>query len=183
MRSELAKPDYLAGNPIDRLLDWINRVLSEGMDTASNFSPLSALSAMIIAVLLIGGLAWLTSQARFSAQVSPPKHAVLTEEAATADQLRSRAEAALAGGRHEEALVEGFRALALRQVERGRLEDAPGTTAQEAARALAGEYPEQRFRVHGSALLFDSVLYGDRAATRSQAVDVLGLDDELGGTK
>ena len=97
----------------------------------------------------------------------------------TAAQLRARAEAALAEGRYAPALVDGFRALAVRQVERGRLEDLPGATAHEVAAALATAYPEQRVRVDGSALLFDEVLYGDRPATRDQATGVLALDDEL----
>ena len=71
----------------------------------------------------------------------------------------------------------------MRQVERGRLDDTPGTTAQEAARALAGEYPGLRARFGGSAELFDAVIYGDRSATRDQAADVLELDDELGGRR
>jgi len=76
-------------------------------------------------------------------------------------------------------VVDGFRALAVRQVERGRLDDAPGTTAHEVADLLGATYPHQRQRVAGTARLFDVVLYGHRAATGEQARDVLDLDDEL----
>ena len=176
---ELLRPEYYQSDPIQRLLDWLNRILNQGLDAADNSSPLSVFAVMIVAVLLIGGLAWLISRARPSARTPGVRRAVLTDEVLTAAQLRDRAEAALAAGRYEEALVDGFRALAVRQIERGRLDDAPGTTAQEAARVLSGEYPDQRSRVDGSALLFDSVLYGDRPATRGQAADVLELDDEL----
>ena len=64
--------------------------------------------------------------------------AVLTEEVVTADELRARAEAALEAGRFEEAVVEGFRAVAVRQVERGRLSDTPGATAHEVAEPSRG---------------------------------------------
>jgi len=121
---------------------------------------------------------WLRRQ-----DIKRAKASVFTEETITAAQLRARAEAALADGRTEDAVADGFRALAVRQVERGRLADTPGTTAQEAARALAGEYPGLRARVGGSAELFDAVIYGDRSATRDQAVDVLELDDELKGRR
>lgn len=47
------------------------------------------------------------------------------------------------------------------------------------AAVLASEYAAQRTRVDTAAALFDSVLYGDRPATRDQAADVLALDDEL----
>jgi len=96
---------------------------------------------------------------------------------------RARAEAALAEGRARDAVVDGFRALTVRQVERGRLDDAPGTTAHEVAGVLGATYPDQRQRVAGSARLFDVVLYGDRPATGEQARDVLALDDELAGLR
>lgn len=180
LRHELLKPEYVNGNWVERLLAWLDRMLGNGVDSAATISPLRTFAAMLIAVLLIGGLVWLLTRARVSARTPVVKHAVLTDEVITAAQLRARAELALAEGRNAEALVDGFRALAVRQVERGRLEDSPGTTAQEAARVLSKEYPDHRSRVDGSALLFDSVLYGDRAASHGQAVDVLALDAELG---
>ena len=183
LRRELLKPEYAKGNWVGRLIDWLDRLLGNGMDSAARFSPVSTFAAMLIAVLLIAAFAWLLSRARGAAGTPVVKNAVLTNEVVTAAQLRARAEAALADGRNEQALVDGFRALAVRQVERGRLDDSPGTTAQEAARVLAGEYPDQRSRVDGSALLFDLVLYGDRSASHGQAVEVLALDDELGSKR
>ena len=99
----------------------------------------------------------------------------------SAAELRARADAALAEGRHGDALVDGFRALAARQVERGRLDDLPGATAHEVADALGAAYPAQRGRVDGSAALFDRVLYGDRPASREQATGVLGARRRAGG--
>lgn len=183
MRHELIKPEYLKQNWVERLLAWLERVLNNGLDSASTFSPLSTFAAMLIAVLLVAGLAWLLTRARVSPRASTLTPAVLTDETVTAAQLRARAEAALAEGRNEEALLDGFRALAVRQVERGRLEDRPDTTAREAARVLAEEYPDHRSRVDGTALTFDLVLYGDRAASRDQVIDLLALDDELGSRR
>ena len=183
VRRELLNPEYYQDNWIQRLIDWLGRQLGRGIDVATNLPAASTFAAMLIAVLLIGGLVWLASRAQRSVAAPRAKSSVFTEEAITAAQLRARAEAALADGRTEDAVADGFRALAVRQVERGRLDDTPGTTAQEAARALAGEYPGLRARVGGSAALFDAVIYGDRSATRDQAVDVLELDDELRGRR
>ena len=179
LRRELLRPEYYEDNLIQRLLTWLERQLDKGVEAAVDLPPLQTFAAMLVAVLLFGTLVWLVSRARASARVPGGKQAVLTDEAVTAAELRARAEAALAAGRHEEALVDGFRALAARQVERGRLEDTPGATAHEVAGVLASEYPERRSRVDAAAALFDSVLYGDRPATREQAADVLTLDDEL----
>lgn len=179
MRRELVKPEYYEDNVIQRVFDWIIEQLDRGISAAVDLPAANTFAAMLIAVLLGGGLVWLASRAQPAARLPRKAPSVFTDEVITAAELRARAEAALADGRTEDAVADGFRAMAVRQVERGRLEDSPGTTAQEAARALASEYPALRARFRGSAMLFDAVLYGDRSATRDQAVDVLGLDDEL----
>ena len=136
---------------------------------------------MVAFLLLVLGLALLLSRARRTARVARSRNAVLTDESVTARELRARAERALAEGRHADAVVDGFRALAVRQVERGRLDDLPGATAHEVAIAVGAAHPAQRQRVDGTAALFDSVLYGDRPATAAQASSVLELDDALAG--
>ena len=179
LRNELLHPEYHQQNLLQQILGWIERKVSSGIDAASQAPPLSTLMAMLLFVALVAGLAWLASRARRTARDRGEKRAVLTEEVVTAAELRARAEAALAAGRFEEAVVEGFRALAVRQVERGRLTDTPGATAHEVADLLAAEYPASRDRVQAGALLFDQVLYGDRPASREQAMSVLALDDDL----
>ena len=183
LRRELLKPEYYQDNWVLRLFDWLARQLDRGMDAAVAFPAASTFAAMLIAILLVGGLVWLASRAQRSVRAPRANSFVVTDEPVSAADLRARAEEALAEGRTEDAVADGFRALAIRQVERGRLEDTPGTTAQEAARALAEEYPGLGERVGGSAKLFDAVIYGDRPATRDQAVDVLELDEELGSRR
>lgn len=179
LRDELLHPEYHQQNVVQQLLDWLQRRVGAGLDAAQDAPPLSTFAAMVVLVLLVLGLGWLLSRVRRTARTRDEQRAVLTDEVVTAAELRSRAEAALADGRHEDAVIDGFRALAVRQVERGRLDDAPGATAHEVAASLAAGYPEQRLRVTGCALLFEAVLYGDRPASRDQAVGLLALDDEL----
>ncbi len=179
LRRELLHPEYYDDNLVERLITWLQRQLDKGVEAAVDMPPLQTFASMLVAVLLVGALVWLVRRARGSARAPRDKQSVLTDEAITAAELRARAEAALADGRHEDALVDGFRALAVRQVERGRLDDTPGATAHEVAGVLAREYPDRRPRVDTAAALFDSVLYGDRPATREQALDVLTLDDDL----
>ena len=89
----------------------------------------------------------------------------------------------MAEGRHAQAVVDGFRAIATRQIERGQLDDEPGATAHEVAARLAASYPEEGSLVGRSADLFDATLYGDQPATRDDASAVLGLDDTLAGAR
>lgn len=183
MRRELLKPEYYEDQWLNRIIEWFLRQLGRAVTSASDLPGLSVVAAMLIGALLIGGLAWLASRARLSAHTPATSQPVWADEVVTAAQLRVRAEEALDGGRIEEALTDGFRALARRQAERGRLEYTPGTTAQESARSLGSVYPHQRSRIEDSAGLFDAVVYGDRSATREQAVDILELDDELGSRR
>ncbi|MEP9363660.1 DUF4129 domain-containing protein [Nocardioides sp. CN2-186] len=178
---ELVRPEYHQQNLFEQLLTWINRFVNGTIDAASHTPPLSTFAAMVAFLLLFAGLAWLLSRARRTARAPRQRGAVLEDHSVSADELRARAERALAEGRNEEAVVEGFRALAVRQVERGRLDDLPGATAHEVAAALAVAIPSARQRVDGTAALFDAVLYGDRPASSAQATSVLELDDQLAG--
>jgi hypothetical protein len=179
LRRELLKPEYHDQNLLERILSWIDRRVSRGLDAASGTPPLSALAAMVVLVALVAALAWLLTRARATARTERRQRAVLTDQKLSAAELRARAERAFAEERYGDAVVDAYRALALRQAERGRLDDTPGATAHEVAGALADEYPHQRPRVDASAALFDAVLYGDRPASRDQAAAVLALDDEL----
>jgi hypothetical protein len=179
LRRELLAPDYHDQDLLQRVVDWLSRRLDGGIRTAGDAPPLQTFAVMLVVVLLLGALAFLVSRARRTARAEDEEQPVLTGEDVTSAELRARARAGIEEERYEDAVVDAFRALALRQAERGRLEDAPGATAHEVALALAAEYPSQRPRVDGSARLFDAVLYGDRSATREQALDVLALDDDL----
>lgn len=179
LRRELLRPEYNETNLVQRFLTWAERQLGKGLDAASDAPPLSTLAGMLILVGLVALIGWLLSRARRTARSRDEDRAVLTDEVVSADELRARAEAALAEGRHADAVVDGFRAVATRQVERGRLANAPGATAHEVALALGREFPHLRERVDQGGALFDAVLYGDRPATADQARSVLTLDDEL----
>ena len=179
LRRELLRPEYNEQNLLQRFFTWIERQVGRGLDAASQAPPLSTLMAMVVLVGLVLLVGWLVSRARWTARTAEPDRAVLTDEQVSADELRARAEQALLDGRHEDAVVDGFRAVTARQVERGRLADAPGATAHEVAVALGTEFPHLRAQVEAGGALFDAVLYGGRPTTADQARRVVSLDDEL----
>ena len=183
LRQELAKPEYHDANLIERIQRWLQRLFENGADAARDLPTLGAFAAIVVGLALAVGIGLLASRARSTARARTEREPALTSEVITAAALRSRAEEALAEGRFDDALVDAYRALAVRQVERGRIEDLPQATAHELAAGLGAEFPAQRHLVDRSADLFDSVLYGDHPATREQAVDVLALDDELAGRR
>ena len=179
LRRELLHPEYHEEDLLRRFLEWVARMLDRGLEAAAGAPALATFATMVVGLALLLGLGWLASRTRRARDAERRPVAVLTDEGLTAAKLRRRAEAALVEGRPEDALVDAFRALAVRQVERGRLEDSPGATAHEVARTLAGEFPGRRDAVEDAARLFDAVLYGDRPASAAQATAVLALDDDL----
>lgn len=183
LRRELLDPAYHQDNLLQRLLAWLERRIIDVLDVASNAPPLSAFAAMVVGLLLVLALIWLATRTRSAPLQRSASESLLPDASISASEWRDRAERALAEGRHSDALVDAFRALVARQVERGRLDAAPGTTAHEVTQALQSAYPSQAAGMSEGARLFDLVLYGDRDATQEQAAFVLALDDELAGVR
>ena len=183
LRRELLRPEYNDEALVSRFVDWLREQLTRGVEAASGSPPLTTLAAMVILVLLVLSLGWLLTRARLGSRTSRVTEPALAEDGLTATDLRERAEASLAEGRSAAALVDGFRALAVRQIERGRIDGTPGATAHELAVSLGRAFPPWAERVGGAAHSFDLVLYGDRPATADQARAVLELDDELVGVR
>lgn len=183
LRQELLHREYHSGDLLSRLLGWLSRRFDGGLRAASGWGDLSTFVALLLAAALVLALAWTLSRLRRDRRGAEQKAAVLPDHHASAAELRRRAEAALAAGRHDEAVVDGFRAVAARQIERGRLDDQPGATAHEVAASLATTYPEQWERVGRTADLFDATLYGHRSPSRDDATAVLALDDTLAGAR
>jgi hypothetical protein len=181
LRRELLEPDYREDDLLGRLLDWVGRAIARTLDAASSAPPLSTFFALLVGLLLVLTAAWLVTRTRTARAVRQQATAAVPDESVSADEWRARAEAAYAAGDHGTALVDGFRALAVRQVQRGLLDDAPGATAHELAVALRALHPGREQGVDEGARLFDLVLYGDRETTAEQARSVLALDDELAG--
>ena len=181
LQRELVHPDYHDENLVERLATWILRHLDRGLGAVAELPPLSTLAAMIVGLVLVAALIWLLSRASRSAHVKATVRPVLDDVSLSSAELRAQAERALSDGRYAVALVEAFRALTVRQVERGRLDDSPGATAHEVAATLGATYPALREQLDESALLFDLVRYGDRPTGRDQVLAVLALDDALDG--
>lgn len=182
LRHELASGEY-HHHILQRILAWLGRRLEGGAGAASGTNGVAAFVTMLIAALLVVGLVLLLTRVRRDRRQQARSASVLPEHRVSAGELRRLAEAALVDGRYADAVTDGFRALAVRQVERGLLADQPGATAHEVAISLASSYPDHRDRVGRSADLFDATLYGDRPAGRDDAVGVLELDDTLAGSR
>lgn len=183
LRRELARPEYYDRDLLGRLVAWVQRLVDDTIAAASGAPPLGVALAVLVALLLLTATMLLVSRARRSVRAVRSRGAVLGTGSATAAEVRARAEAALAAGDPAGAVVDAYRALALRQVEGGHLPDLPQATALEVAQALAALYPAHAPALRRGADGFDEVLYGDHPADAEQARSLFDLDDTLAGVR
>lgn len=182
LREELTDPDY-AGNLLERIPEWVGRVVDGMIGAATGASAAGAFVAIVLAFVLIAAVLLLASRFRRTASVEQADRHAVPDAHVTAAEWRVQAEAAFAADRYDEALVDAFRALAVGQIERGSISDLPQATAHELAGLLAAEFAAEAAAIHDGADLFDSVLYGDHTPSAEQARSVLELEERLGAVR
>lgn len=179
VRRELTDPRYHTDDLVDRIADRIIRWLDGLFGTTAEAGPIPTLVTIAVALALITAVLLLLSRARRTPRTAAAERPALTQERVAASDLRARATAALAAGSFDDAVVDGFRALALEQIERDRIADAPQATAHELGDAMAAVHSSDAAALLAAAGVFDAVRYGDHDATRQQAQSMLALEEQL----
>ncbi len=176
---ELEGPDYRE-SWLQSALHWIERLLN---GVGGGGPAVSLVITVLVALVVIALLVWVLPKVRRESGVARSGGAVIEDLATTARTYRDRAAQALRDGRYDDAVVDGFRAIAKDMSDRTLLDDAPGITAHEVSVALAPCFPDHADRLARAADLFDAVRYGHRRATADQAGQVQHLDAELVKTR
>jgi hypothetical protein len=181
LRRELAKAQYSHdGTLIDRIVEWLQRHLTQLNHRANDGSALlSPVTTAVLAIVVIGLLAYVLPRIRRERRAAAGGGAVLDDPFTAARDYRLRARAAMRAGRHGVAVVETFRAVAREMTDRTVLSGQAGQTAHEIGVLLAAAFPSYAERLGTAADLFDAVRYGTASATREQAEALIGLDAEL----
>jgi Domain of unknown function (DUF4129) len=178
LRQELAGPDYQS-SWLDLVVRWVGDELRKIMDGAGHLAGLSPVITVFIALVVIALLVWVLPRVRREPGVAASEGAVLDDVTITARHYRDLAAQAARDGRYDDAVLDGFRAIAKDMSDRRVLNDAPGRTAHEVSLALASPFPGHADRLSRAADLFDSVRYGHRRANAHQAGQIQELDAEL----
>lgn len=181
LRRELLNPEYQDSDLLGRLMRWVERLFVSLLSDAVSVPLLSFVALGVVLVLLVLSVVLAVRRWRRAGVVTAATTTSVLSEPVSADELRARAEAALGAGDATTAVVDAYRALAVRQVERRRIDDVPGATAHEVGEMLAEALPQHAAQVRGAATLFDLALYGEQPATGEQARTLLALADLLDG--
>ena len=180
LTDELHRSDYHNAWP-DSALRWILDQLTKLLDGANKLANggLSLVITVLVALVAITLLVWVLPKVRREPVVARTDGAVIMDPTITAGSYRHLAARAFADGRYDDAVLDGFRAIAKDMSDRTLLDDGPGRTAHEVSLELSRSFPDRAGRLAQSANLFDAVRYGQRGATRDQAGQVVQLDAEL----
>jgi len=178
LERELAHPEYQR-SLTERFLSWLGDLWDRLTGVTSGASDLWTGTAVVLLVLLLVLLAVAATRLRREPAARRDAAALLDARETSPDEHRARAEAALREGRHDDALVEAFRALASRSLRRGLVDERPALTAHELAADLTLAFPDRAADLVEAAALFDRIFYGHQRATAGAATAVLALDDAL----
>jgi hypothetical protein len=182
LQRELAGPAYRQ-SMLERFADWVRELWDRLQQTALHASPLSTGAAVLATAVLVALVVLVTGRARRESGRPPTADGHLLTGAVSPSGHRDAATAALTRGDHRTAVVEAFRALAVRSMLRGLLTERPGLTADELAAELSPLFPGQRDHLVAAAWSFDLAFYGDQTPAAEDARAVLDLDDVLGATR
>lgn len=182
LRQELDDSDYQSPW-LDTMSRWIVDQLRKLLEGAGHLTDLSPVITVLMALVVIALLVWVVPKVRREPAIAVSGGAVLEDVTTTARRYRDQAAQALRDGRYDEAVLDGFRAIAKDTSDRRVLNDAPGRTAHEVSLALASPFPDHTDRLSRAADLFDAVRYGHRRASARQASQIHELDAELVTTR
>src|SRR5665811_1677208 len=151
LRQELRGHDYQSPW-LDSAIRWIVDHVRNLLDGARHLAGLSPLITVLIALLV-----WVLPRLRREPGVAASEGAVLDDVTITPRHYRDLAAQAVRDGRYDDAVLDGFRAIAKDMSARRVLNDAPGRTAHEVSLALAAPFPDHADRLAQAADLLSLI--------------------------
>lgn len=179
LEEELRSATYHQTSLLDRLVTWVQDRLADAASSSTDLSGAPTVVTVVVALLVVGLIAWVLPRIRRERSTRRLDGAVLEDPRMTAAQYRERAAAARRAGRHADAVLDSYRAIARDMSDRTLLDDAPGLTAHEVSVAVARAFPARSGELSRAADLFDTVRYGSGTAGPQDAEAVAELDAVL----
>ena len=186
LADELAKQEYQSAKPtwFDQLLggigDWLDSLRFGDAQGPPAFGMLVLIVVIVILLViafLIFGLPRLNRRSAVSGSLFGE------DDARTAAQMRSAAEAAAARGDHATAIAEMYRSIARGLAERTVLTTMPGTTAHDFSLRAGRAFPPQSDALTAASAAFDDVRYLGGTGSAESYLQVAALEAELRAAK
>jgi hypothetical protein len=184
---ELSSPAYhqQQGNLVQQAVAWLWARFDELLARAALATPggwVGLTVCLVLVVALLGGLLWrLGRPTRHRRGNGAPE--LFAGARRTAAEHRAASQRHAAAQDWDAALQERMRAIVRALEERALLEDRPGRTADEAARAAGAALPGYAAELRAAARRFDDVRYGGRSAAERDYLPLAGLDERLSRTR
>lgn len=185
-QEELARAGYQKSfleRILESLRDWLGGLFDVGQGAPGGQPVPGAFAVVAFSILavLVGLIIRARNRRVASGDVDdgPRDDDVFAGRQLRAGEHRRLAEAALGRGDASQAVVEGFRALAARLLERHVLDEARDRTAQEFGSAAVAAFPQHAKALRAAAQDFDETRYGGIASRPGQARRILALDTTL----
>jgi hypothetical protein len=173
---ELSRREYHV-DPVARFQAWVGELWDRLTGAALAAGPVPTALLLLGLALLVVAVLLVLSRVRREPGAGPDAGGgPLATGTVTPDEHRRAAEEARDRGAFDLAVVEAYRALAGRALQRGLLDARPGLTAHELASELRPRFPDHGDRLERSADQFDLVFYGAVPATAADAGSVLDLE-------
>lgn len=176
LRGELARPRYQE-SLAERFQRWFSDLVDSIGDAAAGSGPVGVLAALVVTVVLVTLLGVALGRLRPDGGRERTVAPVFDERRRSAAQHRRDAEAALAAGRHDEALLEAVRALTAGLVERDLLRDSTGLTVLETTAVASARFPAHAADLQRLRVSFEDTRYGDRHADADAAAEALRVEE------
>lgn len=170
-RRELARSIYRP-SLWQRFIGWLTRLLN-GAGRAIPGGWFGLIALAVLAALVISAVIFWTRPAKGGRTAG---YGVLTEQALSAKDHRTKAEQLAAAGDFSKAIIERARAIAAELEERQIIPARPGRTAAELAAEAGAELPAQAHDLRRAMALFDDVRYGDRVGAQAGYQQVSDVD-------
>ncbi|KYH43026.1 DUF4129 domain-containing protein [Branchiibius sp. NY16-3462-2] len=179
LRQELANPEYAPQrNWLQEARDWFNDHVLDPVLRHASSTPGVVVAVLLVLLAIAIGYSLTRFRARRAAPVTTDD-LVFTDATATAAQLRSTADSAMARGDFTLAYLDYFRALARSGQERALVPADAGLTAHELGRPLAACFPVEAGEIQSAASGFDLFRYGEVPASEADVTRIRGLDERL----
>ncbi|GAA2234755.1 DUF4129 domain-containing protein [Rarobacter faecitabidus] len=181
-RDELSQPIYHPHrDPIAWLMDKITGFFDRLSDSAAGGQTgLWIIIAVVIAVAVV--LIVVMGPMRRARHIDDASLS-LTDQTASARELRAHADTAYRAADYQRALILSFRAMTQDGIERLLISPLPGLTAHEAAGSLTRAFPHLTDQLILSAQTFDAVAYNDQDVSAGEARAALEFCSHLARTR